>query len=453
MKVNFNPLLIFLVLLFASCEMHNDEVPADPESVSSSSSQMQFSSIELDTRVVTNSRRPKEGHYIVILNEGTFGNLKEASNVRDRVKKGGQKNAYFSKIKKIKDQINLSNELQFGFDNNAIQNVYSFAFEGFSAHLSKKEVAKLRKDPRVAHIIQDQIISLAKPSVEGAATSSSQEIPWGITRVGGSGDGTGKTAWVIDSGIDMDHPDLNVDGDRSISFVTGDDSPDDANGHGTHVAGTIAAIDNDFGVVGVAAGASVVSLRVLGSDGTGDFSWTVAALDYIAANGDAGDVVNMSLGPETPFIDPATDAATMNLASLGVKIAIAAGNSYDDSDLYTPAHNNHQNIYTISALAEGDFFVYFSNYGSPVDYIAPGFQVKSTWPGGGYNTISGTSMASPHVAGILLLGNPTADGFASDAYWEVKGRRATGNYSETDIFKRSVYRPDPDGIQEPIAHR
>ena len=205
--------------------------------------------------------------------------------------------------------------------------------------------------------------------------------------------------------------------------------------------------------MGVAAGASVVSLRVLDSSGSGDFSWTIDALDHVVANGANGDVVNMSLGPSSPYTDPAVIAATQAVGNAGIKVAIAAGNSYDDAALYSPANANGNNIYTISALAEGDFFAYFSNYGSPVDYIAPGYQVTSTWLNGGYNTISGTSMASPHAAGVLLLGNPSSDGTASDAYWEVQGQSATGNYSGTNSFRRSVFRPDPDGTREAIIHQ
>ena len=345
-----------------------------------------------------------------------------------------------------------------------VKNVYSHVFPGFAMKLNKGQIKKLEDDPAVLRIMPDVNVSLPpifaakKPDNPGnggggGGGTTGQTTPWGITRVGGAADGTGKTAWIVDSGIDLDHPDLNGDAGRSVSFVAGDSSPEDANGHGTHVAGTVAALDNNEGVIGVAAGARVVSLRVLGADGSGDFSWTIDALDHVVQNGSSGDVVNMSLGPNSPYTDPAVIAATQAVGQAGIKVAIAAGNSYDDSALYSPANANGQNIYTISALAEGDFFAFFSNYGSPVDYIAPGYQVESTWLNGGYNTISGTSMASPHAAGVLLLGNPSSDGTAADAYWEVKGTSATGNYSATNTFRRSVFRPDVDGVREPIISR
>ncbi len=436
--------LTFVGLLFFSCQDSTNEGADFTESEISL----------LNDDIVSTTSSPIEGQYIVVLNDGIFDAHKPSkSAAKQAILTGNEKEFFERTSKSILLKFNDDPSLKFSFNKENIKSVYSFVIEGFSAKLSLDEVAELRKDKRVKYVTQDQLISLA-PKIKpgGGNNSAEQRVPWGITRVGGSGDGTGKTAWVIDSGIDLDHADLNVDVSRSISF-TGDNNPDDGNGHGTHVAGTIGAIDNEIGVIGVAAGASVVALKVLGDNGIGDFSWTVSALDYVAAIGNAGDAVNMSLGPDSPYIDPLTDAATQNLASLGVKIAIAAGNSYDDSSLYTPAHNNGTNIYTVSALAEGDFFVWFSNYGTPVDYIAPGYEVRSTWLDGSYNVISGTSMASPHVCGLLLLGDIQSDGTATDAYWEVKRHQATGNYSATNIYRKSAFRGDPDGISEPIAHR
>jgi len=239
------------------------------------------------------------------------------------------------------------------------------------------------------------------------STEPTQEIPWGITRVvTGTVDGTGKTAWIIDSGIDSDHPDLVVDVNRSRTYVTkGKQTIEDGNGHGTHVAGTVAAINNNIGVIGVAPGATIVALRVLDDRGSGSFSWTIAALDYVAAVANVGDAVNMSLGPQSRYVDSAVDDATINVASRGIKVAIAAGNASDDAEFYSPARANHSNIYTVSAMDINDIFASFSNYGSPVDVCAPGVSVKSTYKDGGYATLSGTSMAAPHVCGLLLLGN------------------------------------------------
>lgn len=338
---------------------------------------------------------------------------------------------YDAEMVQLRKEIpNIFSELKLADEN--LKQTYGFALKGFTAVLDKNQLEVLRKDPRVKSIEQDYMISLGKPSGTpggggGGGTDPAQETPWGITRIGGATDGTGKTAWIIDSGIDSSHPDINVDAGESRSFVTqGKYSIEDGHGHGTHVAGTVAAIDNNIGVVGVAAGATIIAMRVLDNRGSGQFSWTISALDYIYANGTSGDAVNMSLGPQSRYTDSAVDGAAAAVAGRGIKIAIAAGNSSDDALFYSPARAglNNSNIYTVSAMDSSDNWAYFSNYGTPVDVCAPGVSVKSCYKGGGYATMSGTSMASPHVCGLMLLGI-TTDG-------TVNG--------------------DPDGNADPIAH-
>ena len=356
-----------------------------------------------------------EGQYIVAFNEGTLSKPVSAR---------GSQVDYESTIKKLKLEVS-SKFKNVEILNTDIKATFGYALQGFVAKLSNKQIELLKNDSRVKSIEKDYLITLAKPGSGGGGSTAPQEIPWGITRVGGAVDGTGKTAWIIDSGVDSSHPDLNVDVARSRSFLTkGKYSIEDGNGHGTHVAGTVAALDNNIGVVGVAPGATIVALRVLDSRGSGSFSWTVQALDYVAANASPGDAVNMSLGPSSRYTDGAVDSAVLNVASMGIKLAIAAGNSSDDCSFYSPARVNHQNVYTVSAMDINDNWASFSNYGSPVDYAAPGVSVKSTWKDGGYNTISGTSMASPHVCGLLLLGN---------------------------IVSSGVVNGDPDGNSDPIA--
>jgi subtilisin family serine protease len=218
---------------------------------------------------------------------------------------------------------------------------------------------------------------------------------------------------------------LNVDAGRSVSFVTrGKNSAKDGNGHGTHVAGTIAAIDNGIDVIGVAAGATVIAVRVLGNSGSGFYSWVIAGIDHVADNGSSGDVANMSLGGPP---SQAVDAAVVAAASKGIMFSLAAGNSSNDANNHTPARVNGDNIYTVSAIDSSDDFAWFSNYGNPpIDWAAPGVSVLSTKKGGGTTTYSGTSMAAPHVAGLLLLGGIQSDGTASG---------------------------DPDGNPDPIAHK
>lgn len=306
------------------------------------------------------------------------------------------------------------------------EETYQSALNGFTVRLNKGQAKQLADDPEVKIVEQDQFIVLSPINATGkpAPTPVAQSVPWGITRVGGGGTASSTaTAWIIDSGIDLDHPDLNVDVARSRSFVTTSTTPDDQNGHGTHVAGTIGAINNTIGVVGVVPGVKLVSVRVLDRKGSGTTAGVIAGVDYVKANGKAGDVANMSLGGG---ISDALDLAVLN-ASAVVKFALAAGNESDNANNHSPARVNGPNIFTVSAMSSTDSWASFSNYGNPpIDFCAPGVSVYSTYKDGGYATLSGTSMACPHVAGLLLLGNINIDGY-------VKG--------------------DPDGNADPIAHR
>ena len=299
-----------------------------------------------------------------------------------------------------------------------IGHVYDVALQGFSIHASARGVEMMaRNNPRIDYCEQDQVMAIVDP-VEvlarpggGGGTAPAEITPPGITEVNGGATYTGGgRAFVIDTGIDLTHPDLNVapqgNGDDGLSanFVSRESSADDLNGHGSHVAGTIAGIKNSVGTVGVAAGAKVVAVRVLDRRGSGSNADVIKGVDYVAKWGVLGDVANMSLGGGVSTL---LDGAVLT-ASAKVKFALAAGNETDDAINHSPGRVNGDNIYTIAAYsATTDVWASFSNYNvNIVDFAEPGVSVFSTWKDGGYNTISGTSMATPHMAGILLRGGP-----------------------------------------------
>ena len=286
-----------------------------------------------------------------------------------------------------------------------IKFVYGSSIKGFALKdATEQEIERLRQDDQVAYIEQDQTVSISMGGPPGGGGGGGQQTPWGITRVnGGSGTASG-VAYIIDTGLDMDHPDLNVDQNNWFSAWSsgGNAGPEDKNGHGTHVGGTVGAIDNSEGVIGVAPGATLIAVKVLDRRGSGSNSGVIAGVDYVAANAGAGDAANMSLGGG--FYQPLNDAVIA--ASGSCPFALAAGNESTTASSKSPASANGNNIYTVASMTSSDGWSSFSNYGQPpVDWIAPGSSILSTYKDGGYATLSGTSMASPHVCGIILLGN------------------------------------------------
>lgn len=330
--------------------------------------------------------------------------------------------------------------------------VYTAVMRGFSARLSDAALAEIEEEfTEIVGIQRSNIFTISKKPLgspgkgpgsgeDGAESGGSDTIPWGIARVLPEVDGetqiqncengaSCKTIWVLDTGVDLDHSDLNVDTANSVNCVAafgsrGKDTPDDQNGHGTHVAGTAAAKANGADVVGVAAGAQVVSVRVLDRRGSGTTAEVICGIDWVVDNGFAGEVANMSLtGPR----DSALDTAVLNAAGAGILFSLAAGNNGAHASSRSPAAANHPNIYTVSATDSGDNFAGFSNYGNPpVDLAGPGVGVLSLKRGGGTETKSGTSMAAPHVAGMLSLQGSV-------------GCQGTAN-------------GDPDGFADGIAH-
>ncbi len=363
------------------------------------------------------------GQYIVVLNQSSFKSL-------DGVK-------YQERLDLVKAEA-VSLVAAYNIEGVAVERTYGTALRGFSAKLSEEEANLLAKDERVKYIMPDKTFNLEDDmqifrgggggggggGIIVPVDPPAQTIPYGIIRVG-YGDGTGKTAWIIDTGVDLDHPDLIVDAARGYDFINNDAYADDDNGHGSHCAGTVAGVNNTIGVVGVAAGATIVPVKVLDNRGSGAYSVIIAGVDFVAANAAPGDAVNMSLGGGVyEPIDDAVVAASNN----GILFALAAGNESDDANNHSPARANSPYIWTISAMDINDNFAYFSNYGNPpIEYCMPGVDIYSTHYNGGFTTMSGTSMAAPHMCGVLLMtgGNPSTDGYVNG---------------------------DPDGDADPIAH-
>lgn len=283
-------------------------------------------------------------------------------------------------------------------------NVFSAALRGFSARLNARQIQSLRNDPMVAYIEPDGEMQIVV-----------QTLPWGINRIdadisstqagNGSGAVTNVNAYVIDTGIDKKHADLNVV--RHVNFAGGLNS--DCHGHGTHVAGTIAARDNTSDVVGVAPGAPLTGVKVLNCAGSGTTSGVIKGVDWVTANAIKPAIANMSLGGS---VSQALDDAVVRSANSGVFYSIAAGNSGADACNASPARAGVNNgVMTTAATDSGDNEPSWSNFGPCVDVWAPGVSILSTKKGGGTTTLSGTSMAAPHAGGtgaLYLSSNTTA---------------------------------------------
>jgi len=232
------------------------------------------------------------------------------------------------------------------------------------------------------------------PPVEPAA----QKIPWGIARVNAKGAwsitrGAGVKVAVVDTGIDFTHPDLKVAG--GFNVITHDDNFKDDQGHGTHVSGTIAGQGNGEGVFGVAPDVALYGVKVLDANGSGSFSDVIEGIQWAAKN--KMDVANFSLGASqgTQALEDAVNAAAKD----GLTIVAAAGNS-GGSVGYPAAYSG---VIAVSASDSKDKIAYFSSRGPQVAVIAPGVAIESTYMGGGYKKLDGTSMACPHVAGLAAL--------------------------------------------------
>jgi subtilisin family serine protease len=347
---------------------------------------------------------------------------------------------------------------------------YSHALNGFAASLSPAAAARLQSDPSVVSVEPDSIVSI-----------TDQAIPTGVNRIDGeqnpvaaingtdanSGVGLDIDVAIIDTGIDADHPDLRVAGGADFSrnsFLCKSKSFEDGHGHGSHVAGTAAARDNGIGVVGVAPGARLWGVKVLSDSGSGYTSCVIKGVDWVTANAATIEVANMSLGGGN---SSALCSAIAKSVEKGVVYAVAAGNSATNAQNSSPA--NCSAVLSTSAIADfngkggggaaatcrsdmDDTFADFSNFGAVVDIAAPGVCILSTYKNGGYATFSGTSMASPHVAGaaaLYMLANNVNPADAAGAAAVRNGLIAAGKAQSS---ANCGFSGDPDGIAEPLLY-
>jgi subtilisin len=352
--------------------------------------------------------------------------------------------------------------------------LYGHALKGFAADLAVSERDALSRDPQVAFVEPDRIVRLAGQVLPAATNRVEAELA-PIARIDGRDQRVNADIAIIDTGIQPNHPDLNVVGGHNC-INSHAAAWADGNGHGTHVAGIAAALDNGYGTVGVAPGARLWSVKVFDASGYSRLSWIVCGIDWVTAQNDPQnpirtrfEVANMSLR------DPGSDdgncgavnrdaehAAICRSVARGVTYVVAAGNDAAPASRWIPAAYNE--VITVSALADyngiggggarqnctvlgssdaDDTFANFSNYGADVDLIAPGKCVYSTYPGGTYKMSSGTSMATPAVTGAAALVkalNPTASPASVRATL-----RAAGSF---DWFTGS----DPDSVHEPLLN-
>jgi major intracellular serine protease len=256
-----------------------------------------------------------------------------------------------------------------------------------------------------------KLIPFTVKSVQNTKT----EIPYGVSQINApeiwkrGEKGQGVVVAILDTGIDMTHPDLKtrVIGGRNFTNEGSSDDITDRNGHGTHVAGTIAGIENDSGVVGVAPEARLLICKVLNSRGSGDYAGITNAIRWAARwkgpNGERVRVINMSLGG--PYHDSKQYRAILEACALGILVVVASGNE-GDADEGTMEYGYpalYNECVTVAACAENKELASFSNNSRQVDVIAAGVDVLSTYPTSQYAVLSGTSMATPHVSGALAL--------------------------------------------------
>ncbi|GAA3378059.1 hypothetical protein GCM10020367_56100 [Streptomyces sannanensis] len=377
--------------------------------------------------------------------EGTIENVGAPGAIKDR---------YIVVLGKGADADSLKGKALAAKYGAKVKRTYHTALNGYAVELTEKQAKRFAADPAVESVVQDQVVK-----VTGTDPTGTQPKPpsWGLDRIdqpalpldssytyAGTAGG-GVTAYIIDTGVRISHQDFGGRASYGFSALEGDDKAEDGHGHGTHVAGTVAGSS-----YGVAKAAKIVAVRVLDNTGTGPTSGIIAGVDWVTANAVKPAVANMSLGGG---ISTALDTAVRNSIASGVTYALAAGNDNIDAAGSSPARVTE--ALTVGSTTSGDARSSFSNYGSTVDIFAPGSAITSAWNTGdtATNTINGTSMASPHVAGaaaLYLADNPTAtpsqvaEALISSATNGVVTTPGTG--SPNRLLNVEAFRSGPRGI-------
>ena len=425
MKKNLNFIYVLLLVFVTSCSTDNI----------TSTDDVLESSIYLQKN--SNEAEAISGEYIIVYKKSTDAKMNYLPTKR----------GITPELRRIQEHYRIQSLAllkSIDKDESNLGYVYTGAIQGFHAKdLTLEDVQFLLQNKNIDFIEPNRraIGDLPQPkNPEGVKLPTTNEVspksdtvlpsgdflPWGVDYTGrGDNTGTNRYVFVIDTGI-APHSDLTIDSGLSESFYPGEDWVD-RNGHGTHVAGTIGAKSNGSGVIGVAYGSTLVAVKVLGgTQGTGSDAGILAGVDYTYNNSISGDVFNYSVGYRSRRTSTAIDNAFTTLDNR-IYGAIAAGNSNDNTLYYSPQRLQTSRTWIVGNLTRSITPNGSSCFGASVDRWAPGTDVWSTWLNGQYNRISGTSMASPHVAGILAVRGNNSVG--------TQGSTSKGGYSASNAKK------------------